>query len=210
MPSRSAGRTESPPRQRLSADERRTQIFRATTAVLAGKGYANATLTDIAESAGVAKGLLWHYFRDRDDLMKQTLRHLSQQVREAVITDLDLTTEVPLVVRSVLASTAALTRTHATELEAIDQIVHSLRAPDGHQQISMRDYDATYAEHEQLLTRGQSEGSIRALDVRVMAVSYQGVIDAMIGYLQAHPDVDPQELSTTVADVLLSGITAEP
>ena len=208
MPPRSARRTEPSTRQRLSADERRTQIFVATTEVLAAKGYANTTLTDIAESAGVAKGLLWHYFDDRDDLMQQTLRYLFQQVREAVITDLDPTARAPLVVRAVLTGTAMLTRTHSTELEAIDQVVHNLRTPDGHQQISMRDYDATYAEHEQLLTRGQSEGSIRPADVRVMAVSYQGVIDAMIGYLQAHPDVDPQELSTAVADVLLSGITA--
>ncbi len=210
MPARSARRTETSTRQRLTGEVRRTQIFSATTHLLATKGYANATLTDIAGSAGVAKGLVWHYFKDRDDLMQQTLRHLTQQVRGAVVSDLDLNAEVPLVIRAVLAGTAKLTRTHASELEAIDQIVHNLRTPDGHQQISMLDYDATYAEHERLLTRGQTEESIRRADVRVMAVSYQGVVDAMIGYLQAHPDVDPQRHSEAVADVLLSGITPGP
>lgn len=209
MPARPPQSTEPAKRQRLSAGKRRTQIVLATTQLVAGRGYANTTLTEIAEGAGVAKGLLWHYFRDRDDLMQQTLQLLVQQVREAVITDLEPTAPVPVVVRGVLAGTAKLPRTHATELEAIDQIAHNLRTPDGHQQISMRDYDAIYAEHEQLLARGQSEGSIREADLRVMAVSYQGVIDAMIGYLQAHPDVDPQQHASAVADVFLSGITAE-
>lgn len=209
MSARSPRRTEPPARQRLSADQRRTQIVQATTQLVAGKGYANTTLTDIAEGAGVAKGLVWHYFRDRDDLMRETLQHLVQQVREAVITNLEPTAPVPVVVREVLAGTATLPRTHATELEAIDQIAHNLRTPDGHQQISMRDYDAIYAEHEQLLARGQAEGSIREANIRVMAVTYQGVIDAMIGYLQAHPDVDPQQHSSAVADVLLSGISAK-
>jgi AcrR family transcriptional regulator len=207
MPLNSARSAEQTSRQRLTADERRTQIFAASTEILASKGYANATLTEIAERAGVAKGLLWHYFADRDDLMAQTLRHLAQQVREAIVTDLDLTADVPQVIRAVLARTAMLTRTHPTELEAIDEIVHNLRSPDGHQKITMRDYDATYAEHERLLARGQSEGSIRDGDIRVMAVSYQGIIDAMIGYLQAHPEADPQRQSTAVADVLLTGIT---
>jgi AcrR family transcriptional regulator len=207
MPTRTERSTGSTARRRLTADERRLQIVAACTETVASEGYANATLTDIARGAGVAKGLLWHYFDDRDDLMRQTLTHLVARVRDAVVADLDLTAPAPDVIREVLARTARLTRTNAVELVAIDEIVHNLRTPQGRQQITVQDYDATYAEHEQLLARGQAEGSVRTGDVRVMAVSYQGVIDAMIGYLQAHPDVNPADHAAAVADVLLSGLT---
>ena len=207
MPAKTTAAPMRSPRQRLGADERRAQILTACTDVVAAKGYTKATLTEIAQGAGIAKGLLWHYFDDRNDLMQQTLRHLAREVREAVVTDLDLAVPVPQVIRAVLVRTAMLTRTHAIQLEAINQIVHGLHTPDGRQQVTMHDYDATYAEHERLLARGQTEGTIRQADPRVMAVSYQGVIDATIGYLQAHPDVDPHHHAAAVADLFLAGVT---
>lgn len=204
MPSRT------PRRQRLRADERREQIIRATTEVIATRGYAHATLTAIAETADVAKGLLWHYFDDRDDLMRQAVTHLAQQLRVAVVADLELTAPVPDVMRAILTRTAMFTRTHGAELETIDQIVHNWRTPDGQQRLTMIDYEDTYAEYEMLMTRGQSDGSIRRANARVMAVTLQGVIDAMIGYLQAHPDVDPKAHAAQVAELFLSGAAAAP
>jgi AcrR family transcriptional regulator len=205
MPATTSKAATSPRRQRLSADERREQIVRATTEVIAARGYGNATLTAIAETAGVAKGLLWHYFEDRDDLMRQTVAHLVGQLRVAIVADVELTASAPEVIRAVLARTAMFTRTHSAVLETIEQIVHNLRSPDGRQRLTMLDYEDTYADHEALLARGQGEGSIRTGDVRVMAVSYQGVIDAMIGYLQAHPDADPVGHASQVADLFLAG-----
>jgi AcrR family transcriptional regulator len=209
MPAKPARRSSETLRQRLTAEQRRTQIVAATAQVVAAKGYANATLTEISQTAGVAKGLLWHYFADREVLMRETLKHLALRIREAVVGNIDLTAAAPQVIRAVLAGTARLTRTHPIELEAIDQIVHNLRSQSGSQRITMRDYDSIYAEHIQLLARGQSEGFIREGDVQVMAVSYQGIIDAMIGYLQAHPEVDDRQQSTAVADLFLSGVTTE-
>lgn len=198
----------SPPteRRRLSAQERRGQIIAATAEAIAEKGYADATLTEITERAGVAKGLLWHYFDDRDDLMQQTLVQVASEIRSAVVDGLDLGADVPHVMREVLVRTAALTRTHPTQLRTIDQIVHQFRAGDGSQVITFDAYDSIYAEHEQLLGRGQREGSVRNGDLRIMAVSYQGVIDATLGYLQAHPDVDPGPYADAAADLLLAGL----
>lgn len=183
-------------------------MFAATADVIAENGYANVTLTEVARRAGIAKGLLWHYFDDRDDLMEQTLAHLGNRIRDAVVDDLAVTAPAPDVVREVVRRTALLTRTHRAELDAMAQIVQSLRTADGQQRITIRAYDATYGEHRSLLTRGQAEGSIGPGDPRVMAVIYQGAIDAMIGYLQAHPDVDPEAEATAVADVLLAGFAA--
>jgi AcrR family transcriptional regulator len=195
-------------RQRLSAVDRRAQIIGAAAEVIAAAGYVNATLTAVAEAAGVAKGLVWHYFKDRDDLMRQAAAQLSAQLRAALVADLDLTVSAPEVIRAVFARTAMFTRTHGTELETIDQIVHNLRSPDGRQRLSMLDYEATYVEHEQLLARGQREGTIRPGDVRVMALGYQGTIDAMIGYLQAHPAIDPTTHAARQADLFLDGAAA--
>lgn len=205
MPDDSTDKAPPRRRERLSADERREQIIRGASDAIGATGYANATLTLIAQTAGVAKGLIWHYFDDRDDLMRHTVAHLAEQLREALVTDLDVTAPAPDVIRAVFTRTALFSRTHGAELDTIDQIVHNLRTPDGRQRLSMRDYEATYAEHEQLLARGQAEGTIRPGDLRVMALGYQGMIDSMIGYLQAHPEVDPVAHAAQLADLFLAG-----
>lgn len=190
-------------RQRKTADARREEIIRATTTVVAELGYANATLTEITQRAGVSKGLLWHYFRDRDDLMQQAVEYLVGRLRTGIVDGLDRSAPVPEVVRAVFTRTALFTRTHPQELEALDQIVHNLRGADGRRRITMRDYDGVYAEHEALLSRGQRDGSIRGGDVRILAVGYQSLIDGLIGHLQAHPDDDPRTRADEIADVFL-------
>src|ERR1700712_1206565 len=87
-------------RQRLSAAERREQIVSAATEVIAATGYANAPLTAIADTAGIAKGLIWHYFDDRDDLMRQAVARLAAQLREALVADLDVSASAPEVIRA--------------------------------------------------------------------------------------------------------------
>ena len=196
-------------RKRRSPDERRQEIISATTALIAEAGYANATLTEITQRAGVSKGLLWHYFRDRDDLMHQAVAFLAGQLRAGLVADVDVTAPANEVIRSVFARTAMFTRTHRQEIEALDQIVHNLRTPDGRRRVTMLDYEDIYAEHAALLARGQSEGAVRAGDVRVFAATYQALIDGMIGHLQAHPDADPVSYAHQVAAVFLLG-TAQP
>ncbi|GAA1908966.1 TetR/AcrR family transcriptional regulator [Williamsia serinedens] len=195
-------------RVRLSAEERRSQIVAAAVAVIAERGFAAATATEIAARAEVAKGLVWRYFTDRDDLMRRTAEHLDEQLRAEVVGRLDLDVPATDVVRQALRHLASLTRTHAAELRALDQIIHTMLAPDGTQVLSLDDYERGYRLQEELFARGIAEGSMAPADVRVMAVTYQGAIDAMIAYLTAHPEVDPDVYAEQLADILVGGMAA--
>ncbi|MEH3154171.1 MAG: TetR/AcrR family transcriptional regulator [Gordonia paraffinivorans] len=193
-------------RVRLSADERRAQIIASAVAVIADRGFAAATATEIAATAGVAKGLVWRYFADRDDLMLRTAQHLDETLRAEVVGRLDLDVPATDVVRQALRHLASLTRTHAAQLRALDQIIHNLVTPDGAQRLSLADYERGYRLQEELFARGVAEGSMSPADTRVMAVTYQGAIDAMIAYLTAHPEVDTDTYAEQLADILVQGL----
>lgn len=193
-------------RRRLSPEERRDALVRATVTVVARHGYQQASLARIADAAGVSKGLVWHYFAGGDDLMAQTARAALVRLREAVAADLDLTAPVPDVIRAAVARAADLTRTHGDELAAIDAIVKNLRGTDGSALLGLTEYDETYALQVTLFRRGQEEGALRAdLDPHLMAVLYQGVIDTMLTYLQAHGELDPGPYAGSVVDFILDG-----
>jgi TetR/AcrR family fatty acid metabolism transcriptional regulator len=60
----------------------------AAMRVIARKGMAAATMQEIAEEAGVAKGTIYLYFRDRDELVEKTfdnaITHLHAKTDEAM------------------------------------------------------------------------------------------------------------------------------
>ncbi|WP_287931940.1 helix-turn-helix domain-containing protein, partial [Arthrobacter sp.] len=55
-------------RQRLSPDERREQIFACAQRLFAQRPYEDVSATDIASAAGVARGLVNHYFGNKRGL----------------------------------------------------------------------------------------------------------------------------------------------
>jgi AcrR family transcriptional regulator len=194
-------------RRRLGEDERRAQIIRATVHVVAAQGFDGASARSIAERAGVSKGLIWRYFADMDDLMRQAVLTTGAAIRDAIAAGLDLSRPVPEVIRAALRQAAALHRTHRDELQALNQITRSLRTPDGAAAFSQRDYEETYRLQELLFRRGIEQGSLRPVDTRVLAVTYQSAIDGMLGYIDSHPDTDVEAYADALADLLLAGIT---
>jgi AcrR family transcriptional regulator len=197
-----------PPRRRLGAEERRRQLIAATVSVLSRTGYQNTSLAAIASEAGVAKGLVWHYFADGDDLMEQTARVTLASLRDTVARDIDLSAAIPDVIRAAIRRAAALRESHRAEMRAMREIVQNLRGPDGTPRFGQNElYEETYALQAALFQRGKDEGSLRSnIDTRYFAVTYQGAVDAMLAYLDSHPDTDVETYAAAVADILLTGI----
>jgi TetR/AcrR family fatty acid metabolism transcriptional regulator len=54
----------------VGKDERRKEILEAAVRVFAEKGYHGCRISDVAEEAGVAYGLVYHYFGNKDALLR--------------------------------------------------------------------------------------------------------------------------------------------
>jgi AcrR family transcriptional regulator len=69
---------------------RRQAILEAALSIFAARGYAAARLDDVAAQAGVAKGTLYLYFRDKQALFEELVRGavtpIMDQVRAAALT----------------------------------------------------------------------------------------------------------------------------
>ncbi|TYL55642.1 TetR/AcrR family transcriptional regulator [Nocardioides sp. BGMRC 2183] len=66
-----------PGRRRLAPDERREQLLVAAERLFAERPYAEVSTTRLAEEAGVARGLLNHYFGDKRALYLEVVRRAS-------------------------------------------------------------------------------------------------------------------------------------
>jgi AcrR family transcriptional regulator len=58
-----------------SADQRREQMLQAALEVIIERGYPDTRITDVAERAGASPALVIYYFKTRDQLLTEALRH---------------------------------------------------------------------------------------------------------------------------------------
>ncbi|GAA4945405.1 TetR/AcrR family transcriptional regulator [Actinoplanes utahensis] len=65
---------ESVRRRRLEPDARREQILSVAIRLFGAKPYAEVSTTDVARDAGVARGLVNHYFGTKKDLYLEVVR----------------------------------------------------------------------------------------------------------------------------------------
>lgn len=65
-----------PRRQRLEHDERRQQILDCARGLFSRRSYDSVSTSEIAREAGIARGLLHHYFGTKRDLYLEVVRTL--------------------------------------------------------------------------------------------------------------------------------------
>lgn len=70
-----------PLQRKISRDQRRQQLIDATMKVLARKGYAQTTLSDVAKEAGVSHGLVIFHFDSKEKLLTETLLFMAEEYR---------------------------------------------------------------------------------------------------------------------------------
>jgi AcrR family transcriptional regulator len=79
-----------PQHTRLAADERRDQLIQMGLEMLGERPYDQISITQLAQAAGISKGLLYHYFPTKADFVIAVLRHSREQLDERLAFDSSL------------------------------------------------------------------------------------------------------------------------
>ena len=78
---RSAPRAE-PARLRLDVDERRRRLVALGLDLFSSRAYDDVSIDELAEAAGISKGLLYHYFPTKKDFYVAIVRAAAEQLLE--------------------------------------------------------------------------------------------------------------------------------
>lgn len=62
-------------------EKRRQQLIDATIKCIARKGMGSTTLGDVAGEAGLSQGIVNLHFKSKDNLLNETLRHISDEYK---------------------------------------------------------------------------------------------------------------------------------
>jgi AcrR family transcriptional regulator len=70
-----------PRRVRLQIDQRRAQLLALGIRLFSTHSYDDISIDDVAEAAGISKGLLYHYFQGKREFYVEVIREASLQLR---------------------------------------------------------------------------------------------------------------------------------
>jgi AcrR family transcriptional regulator len=151
-------------------------ILRAATLVFAEQGYQAATMDTIADRAGIGKGTLYEYFRDKQDLFfavfDDYIASMAQMARQSVELPSDsAAAQIQQAIHTVLAMSAG-----GRDLFPLVFEFWSASASPNRQERVAKLFRTTYAEFRRLIAeqiqRGQQEGEFeRTADAsRIAAV----------------------------------------
>jgi AcrR family transcriptional regulator len=163
------------PKFQRRADDRPREICSAALEVFSEKGFAAARLDEIARRAGVSKGTLYLYFKDKEDLFRAVVRDTvapNIDTIRTLIEGADLS--FADVVRMLLARFAFLTTQVRVGAVAKMVIGESRNFPElakvWHDEVASKALGMIGA----LIERAQVKGEVRAGDPRLHAFTLMG------------------------------------
>ncbi len=191
------------------ADQRRRQILDAAVRVFARSGYAGCRVADVAEEAGVAYGLVYHYFSSKERLLEAISADTWQAVAAAVARARE---------REVTARGRLSYLTHfllAASERQPDLVAVLIREVARSPRLDARsaDVERVFAAIADVVADGQATGEFRTdVDPALAAVIYFGAVDELltrivIGGTAAGP-IGAAE--TAVVSVIADGLAARP
>jgi TetR/AcrR family transcriptional regulator, fatty acid metabolism regulator protein len=192
----------------VTSAEKRRVILDAAVRVFATKGYHTCRVGDIAEEAGIAHGLLYHYFASKEEVLHTVFRENWSQLLEA-FSRIEASDEPP--VEQLGAIGKVLLRAWRDQPDLVRVMVREVaRSPQLHGQVD--EIRAVFLVIQRVIERGQADGSFRPeLDARLASwIFYGGLEEVLTGWVLGQlPDGEDEvaRAERTVIDLLCGGLT---
>jgi AcrR family transcriptional regulator len=181
----------------------------AAMRVIARKGIDETTIQEIADEAGIAKGTVYVYFRDREELLARTADRLFEQL----LSELGpaFTAEETFDVR--LLGLVQRQLRFFDEHRALFRATLALSQRDGeHHKTKTRSFIEYMARLEQFFTDAHAAGEIRDFDPLTVAAIYRdcvrGVIVRRLDPKSQKTRKSAEEDAEMIVSILLRGILA--
>jgi TetR/AcrR family transcriptional regulator, fatty acid metabolism regulator protein len=189
--------------------DRRAELLEAAVRVFARKGFHQSRVGDIAEEAGVAHGLLYHYFRSKDEVLetifRETWTQLVADTQRIELAGVPLREQLRRFARIYLGSwlvTPELVRVLVREVA---------RSPEVGDRVD--EIRGLFQALQRIIEAGRDRGEVRTdVDAQVAAWAVYGALEEILtgwvlGQLPGEEE-DVERAVATVVDVTHAGLAA--
>jgi TetR/AcrR family fatty acid metabolism transcriptional regulator len=192
----------------VAGEEKRRQLLDAAVRVFARKGFHASRVGDIAEEAGVAHGLLYHYFKSKDQVLEAVF-HDNWSVLLARIESVEESDESAADQLRHIAAIVLRTWLHLPDVVRV--VIREFgRSPELAERIG--ELAQPIDSIARVIERGVERGEFQQVDPRVAATVVYGSIDELLTawVLDRLPagEEDVAAAEQTLVEVSLRGLEA--
>jgi TetR/AcrR family fatty acid metabolism transcriptional regulator len=197
---------------------RRQAILQAARQVFARKGYDPATLETVAREAGLAKGTLYLYFRNKEDLYFHTAVDVLESLQSSIFEQARRSSGVLEGLRAIAQGQFDFFARHRDTLQLLAPFSNPSLARLHKRLIGamMERWAAHLQQVMSLVEEGQRTGALRAdLEARHIASAFIGMTNQAVqglalraapGPQSAEPQETPEGMADTVLRILMEGV----
>lgn len=190
--------------------ERRRVILRAAVEVFSRKGYLGCRIQDVAKEAGVAYGLVYHYFKNKDELLESVFASGWQVFMSRVAAELEKDQHLAARIRGVVHVAFEAYKRDPRGVKVL--ILEVGRSPAGGAVNRGSAFGAVVIAAAQMFSEAQTRGEIAAhLDPTLCATLLFGCIEMglttfVMGLLDKRDEAAIDRACEQVAETFLNGI----
>ena len=159
--------------------DKRRQILDSAIRVFARQGFHSTRVTDIADEAGVAYGLVYHYFKSKDEVLNE-LFSARWSLLLAAIDEADRGEAAPRAKLEAVAGFIVDSYRHNPELMKVI-IVEVTRAANSFGRTHLPEIRRAYDSIARIVAGGQEQGAFRRdIDPAFASMSFYGAIEQLL------------------------------
>jgi AcrR family transcriptional regulator len=164
---------------------RRAQIVAAVIALVAERGYRQASVGNIAERVGIAKSVVLYHFANKDELVGAVVTEIFSAAAAVMLPAVDAEATAAGKLRAYIRSNGSFIATHRAQALALLDIWTSFRTSTGlrlDEAAAQTPPPDTLAALDPLavLLLGQHTGEFRAFSAPAMAIAVRQAIDGAV------------------------------
>lgn len=196
--------------QLVESPEKTDLILDAAVKVFADKGYYGARVSDIAQEAGIAYGLVYHYFKNKEDLLISIFRTRWSQFDQAVRKIMEEKDDPRQMIHSIITFLFHSYKNNPKMIEVmILDVAKSTRFFNGE---NIKQFTDLFALISDIVLRGQEQGIFKKdLDAKLAAYCLYGSVERIMlrWILEDKKGITDQEARSAtemVTSIILSGL----
>ncbi len=187
--------------------ERKQQLLDAAEGLFADHGYANTRIVDICSAAGVAKGLFYWYFENKEALFIELVRSMRTRLRRSQAAAIDPTADPLTRMRQGTVASVHFMAEHMSFFSLLE-----VEAREQHLATVLREGTAVHvADVHVMVTEAQREGLVPDhLDSQLLALGVHGAVAHFCHNLRTgRVACDVHELAEFAADWVVRAVAGE-
>jgi AcrR family transcriptional regulator len=183
----------------------RNQLIDKAAELFATRGYSRTTMNDIAEELGLGRSSLYHYFRNKEQILQALIEDQTvapSQILKKLLDDASLS---PLE-RLERAFTISVTRklADAARFRVLDQIEFEMpeTLSAEHRRSKRRVLDLW----SRLISDGIAAGALRNVDSRMAAFAILGITNWTAWWYSSRGEMTAQQIADAMTDIGIFGL----